>query len=230
MKKWILLLLIQLGFFAGWYGLNQHYWNTSPTVRLELGPIDPYDPIRGRYFILNPKINQEIEKAFKQTGMEKEQWFYLIKGWSAKSLAGLHYQSMRFVRSVAIDGGTKWRWMWNDFIYLVSCNFRIRKVKRGGKLKCWFDPMEVQLRKLFFLKGNMFTQKNRDRRRVLHIEYAGCDLPEPLRWNAQGWEIKADFFMGIKEMGEGSQDKDVQERTFLTPEMEKIDKIYLNQE
>lgn len=25
-----------------------------------------------------------------------------------------------------------------------------------------------------------------DRRRVLHIEYAGCDLPEPLRWNAQG--------------------------------------------
>ena len=34
--------------------------------------------------------------------------------------------------------------------------------------------------------------------------------------------------MGIKEMGEGSQDKDVQERTFLTPEMEKIDKIYFN--
>jgi len=87
MKKWILLLVIQLGFFAGWYGLNQHYWNTSPTVRLELGPIDPYDPIRGRYFILNPKINQETEKAFKQTGIEKEQWFYLIVKNDAEGIA-----------------------------------------------------------------------------------------------------------------------------------------------
>lgn len=78
MKKFILLLGLQLLFFACWYGLNQYYWDHSPTVRLELGPIDPYDPIRGRYFILNPKILTEINKKFKGETWKQNDIFYAV--------------------------------------------------------------------------------------------------------------------------------------------------------
>lgn len=77
MKKRIWICLIPI-FFLGWYALNEYYWKTCPTVRLALGPVDPYDPLRGRYFILNPLICGDIEKELEKKGAEIGSKFYVL--------------------------------------------------------------------------------------------------------------------------------------------------------
>jgi hypothetical protein len=54
MKRLAVLAAVQLGAILGWAGYHEHVRAHSPTFRIPLQPIDPYDALRGRYFVLNP--------------------------------------------------------------------------------------------------------------------------------------------------------------------------------
>lgn len=53
--KVLILALVQAGTMLAWAGYHESLWRSAPTFRLALAPVDPYDVLRGRYFILNPK-------------------------------------------------------------------------------------------------------------------------------------------------------------------------------
>jgi hypothetical protein len=53
-RVWALLAL-QVGTLLVWAAHNERVWATAPTFRIPLQPRDPYDLVRGRYFILNPE-------------------------------------------------------------------------------------------------------------------------------------------------------------------------------
>jgi hypothetical protein len=53
--KILLLALLQAGTMLGWAGYHESLWRSAPTFRVALNPVDPYDVLRGRYFILNPQ-------------------------------------------------------------------------------------------------------------------------------------------------------------------------------
>lgn len=49
------LAALQIGFLLSWAGYHEYVWATAPTFRIPLQPRDPYDLLRGRYFVLNPQ-------------------------------------------------------------------------------------------------------------------------------------------------------------------------------
>ncbi len=53
--KILILALVQAGTILAWAGYHEQLWRSAPTFRIALAPIDPYDVLRGRYFILNPQ-------------------------------------------------------------------------------------------------------------------------------------------------------------------------------
>ncbi|HEV7671553.1 MAG TPA: GDYXXLXY domain-containing protein [Thermoanaerobaculia bacterium] len=53
--KILILALVQAGTMLAWAGYHERLWQTAPTFRLALAPVDPHDVLRGRYFILNPQ-------------------------------------------------------------------------------------------------------------------------------------------------------------------------------
>ncbi|HLA78999.1 MAG TPA: GDYXXLXY domain-containing protein [Vicinamibacteria bacterium] len=54
MKRLIGLAVFQVVVLLGWAAQNEYVRATAPTFRIPLQPRDPYDVLRGRYFILNP--------------------------------------------------------------------------------------------------------------------------------------------------------------------------------
>ena len=55
MKGVIAVAAFQVAVMLGWAAHNEHVRRTAPTFRIPLQPRDPYDVLRGRYFIMNPK-------------------------------------------------------------------------------------------------------------------------------------------------------------------------------
>jgi len=55
MKGLIAVAVLQVGAMFGWALQNERVIATAPTFRIPLQPRDPYDVLRGRYFIMNPK-------------------------------------------------------------------------------------------------------------------------------------------------------------------------------
>lgn len=53
--KVLILALVQAGTMLAWAGYHERLWQTAPSFRIALDPVDPYDVLRGRYFILNPQ-------------------------------------------------------------------------------------------------------------------------------------------------------------------------------
>lgn len=54
MKKVAILAAFQIGVILAWAGYHERVRASAPTFRIPLAPRDPYDVLRGRYFILNP--------------------------------------------------------------------------------------------------------------------------------------------------------------------------------
>jgi hypothetical protein len=54
-RRLIALATFQILAILGWASYHEHVWATAPTFRLPLRPRDPFDLVRGRYFILNPQ-------------------------------------------------------------------------------------------------------------------------------------------------------------------------------
>lgn len=46
---------------ATWVGHHEHLRRTAPTFRIPLQPVDPFDLVRGRYFILNP-VDAQVDR------------------------------------------------------------------------------------------------------------------------------------------------------------------------
>lgn len=55
MKRLIGLAAFQVAVLLGWAAQNEYVRATAPTFRIPLQPRDPYDVLRGRYFVLNPR-------------------------------------------------------------------------------------------------------------------------------------------------------------------------------
>lgn len=55
MKRALLFGLLQVAVLLGWAARNEYVRATAPTFRIPLAPRDPYDVLRGRYFILGPR-------------------------------------------------------------------------------------------------------------------------------------------------------------------------------
>jgi hypothetical protein len=54
MRKLAILAAVQVGVMLGWAAYHERVRAHAPTFRIPLAPRDPYDILRGRYFILNP--------------------------------------------------------------------------------------------------------------------------------------------------------------------------------
>jgi hypothetical protein len=54
MKRLIVLALFQIVVMLGWAAQNEYVRATAPVFRIPLQPVDPYDVMRGRYFVTNP--------------------------------------------------------------------------------------------------------------------------------------------------------------------------------
>jgi len=57
-KKIAILAAVQIGFMLAWAGYHERVRASAPTFRIPLAPRDPYDVLRGRYFVLNPRDTQ----------------------------------------------------------------------------------------------------------------------------------------------------------------------------
>jgi hypothetical protein len=55
MRRPLVLAAFHVLVILGWASYHEYVWATAPTFRIPLRPRDPYDLIRGRYFILNPQ-------------------------------------------------------------------------------------------------------------------------------------------------------------------------------
>jgi GDYXXLXY protein len=55
MKRLLILAAFQVLVILSWAAYHEHVWATAPTFRVPLRPRDPYDLVRGRYFVLNPQ-------------------------------------------------------------------------------------------------------------------------------------------------------------------------------
>lgn len=54
MRKVAILAAVQIGVILAWAGYHERVRASAPTFRIPLYPVDPFDVLRGRYFILNP--------------------------------------------------------------------------------------------------------------------------------------------------------------------------------
>jgi hypothetical protein len=71
MKRAALLAALQIGVILGWAGQNEYVRAHAPTFRIPLNPRDPYDVLRGRYFVLNPR-DSRIRTADPDTPLPRE--------------------------------------------------------------------------------------------------------------------------------------------------------------
>lgn len=55
MRRLLVLAAVQVLAILGWASYHEYVWATAPTFRIPLRPRDPFDLIRGRYFVLNPQ-------------------------------------------------------------------------------------------------------------------------------------------------------------------------------
>jgi hypothetical protein len=55
MKRLLALAAFQIVAILAWASYHEYVWATAPTFRIPLRPRDPFDLIRGRYFVLNPQ-------------------------------------------------------------------------------------------------------------------------------------------------------------------------------
>jgi len=54
MRRVLILAGFQVLVMLSWASYHEYVWATAPTFRIPLRPSDPFDLVRGRYFILNP--------------------------------------------------------------------------------------------------------------------------------------------------------------------------------
>lgn len=62
MKRLVYLAAFQVLTILGWASYHEYVWATAPTFRIPLRPRDPFDLLRGRYFVLNP-LDSAIDTA-----------------------------------------------------------------------------------------------------------------------------------------------------------------------
>ena len=55
MRRLLVLAAFQIFAILTWASYHEYVWTTAPTFRVPLRPRDPFDLIRGRYFVLNPQ-------------------------------------------------------------------------------------------------------------------------------------------------------------------------------
>ena len=90
MTKAALLFVLQAGAILGWAGYEERVRSTSPTFRIPLRPTDPYDLVRGRYFVLHPVDSTiDLEGASSPfSPAQREALMREARGWKTSALVG----------------------------------------------------------------------------------------------------------------------------------------------
>jgi hypothetical protein len=73
MRRILLLAAFQTLAILSWASYHEYVWATAPTFRIPLRPRDPFDLIRGRYFVLNP-LDSTVDRQsplFPQADVER---------------------------------------------------------------------------------------------------------------------------------------------------------------
>lgn len=77
MKRIVLLAALQAAVLLGWAAQQEIVRAQAPTFRIPLAPVDPFDVLRGRYFILNPRDGSAftaVEPASPLTAAEADRF------------------------------------------------------------------------------------------------------------------------------------------------------------
>ena len=73
MRRLLVLAAFQVLAILTWASYHEYVWATAQTFRVPLRPRDPFDPIRGRYFVLNPQDSSMDSRSssFSQRQIEQ---------------------------------------------------------------------------------------------------------------------------------------------------------------
>jgi uncharacterized membrane-anchored protein len=73
MRKVLTLAALQVLVILSWASYHEYVWASAPTFRIPLRPRDPFDLLRGRYFVLNPldSVVDSRSQQFPQADVER---------------------------------------------------------------------------------------------------------------------------------------------------------------
>ncbi len=57
-RSLLCVVAVQMAFLIAWAGYHEHLQRTAPTIRLKVLPVDPRDPFRGDFMVLNFEISR----------------------------------------------------------------------------------------------------------------------------------------------------------------------------
>ncbi len=158
MKKVIILGLFQIGLILGWAMENEWIRTTAPSFRIPLRPVDPFDPVRGRYFILNPADRQLSTTSDSQLTTEEARQFITAADpkandsyYSGRALVGLCPEehlfrvcALRPAGSSSPEGHRAKYWV-AALVNLSSYQSAGYRVDIDFKLDKFFLPNRIQL-------------------------------------------------------------------------------------
>jgi hypothetical protein len=88
MRRLIVLAAFQVLAILSWASYHEHVWATAPAFRIPLRPRDPFDLIRGRYFVLNPQDTSIDSQSGSISHEEIERFLGSSNGFTGSAQVG----------------------------------------------------------------------------------------------------------------------------------------------
>jgi hypothetical protein len=88
MRRLIVLAAFQVLAILSWASYHEYVWATAPTFRIPLRPRDPFDLIRGRYFVLNPQDASIDSQSASISREEIERFLGSSSGFTGRAQVG----------------------------------------------------------------------------------------------------------------------------------------------
>ena len=191
MKKLAILAAVQMGTILGWAGYHEHVRAHAPTFRIPLQPSDPYDVLRGRYFVLNP-LDRQLKTGLPGThlsGASVERFLGNRRAYNGTAAVGLcRIGEVHRVCDLqplgATPGGSDPLWSRARVtVYWEDSTFREnRQVPEPG----WRVSLDLGLDRFFLPDGFQLPGRERDLGWELEVSHRPGQLLLPRRLWFQG--------------------------------------------
>jgi hypothetical protein len=170
MRRLLALAAFQVLAIASWASYHEYVWATAPTFRVPLRPRDPFDLIRGRYFVLNP---QDTSIDSRSTSLPQTE----IDRFLASSTA--------FVGSVQVG------FCPSGNVYRV-CELARPGEKAPGSARFWCKGFATFSRQESGWKLDLDLGLRRF--------FIPSNLQLPARENQEGWELEVSYRPGLSPL------------------------------
>ena len=170
MRRILSLAAFQTLAILTWASYHEYIWATAPTFRIPLRPRDPFDVIRGRYFVLNP-LDSRLDwqsSLFPRADVE--------------ALAG---------SSGAFAGAVQVGFCPVDGLYHV-CALALPGAQPAGPARYWSRG--------FATVGTLDGHWRVDLDLGLHRFFIPSRLKLPAHENQQGWELDVSYRPGLSAL------------------------------